>query len=365
MMKLAWRRPSAEGLQPAEELLEVVTPRMNAAVITPAEHLCAALALGDDLDTAAAIAPVSLEIAGDHRGRRFLARAASAAERRDVVGQLGAAYPQAMLRPLGADEDPAGLRPGEQLAACTLVLRHPPYLPLRTFRDDEVDATRSVQADPVLGILGAMGDLPTGWRAISQMVLRPAPADWSRPYLRLGLEHPLATERQAGAASADTSLGSVFVLLGLLLLAGFGLEASAWYRAHDWGHLAMLVGGGLGLVGLVVLILWLRRPGPLHDPKLVQDKLRWDARVGELRLAVVAPATAPREEVQARLGPPCGRVPAVHPGRRQRPGAPGRGPVARESRHAGARPAARQRARTAYPERARAGGAVAPAPGAG
>jgi hypothetical protein len=85
-----------------------------------------------------------------------------------------------------------------------------------------------------------MGDLPAGWRAISQLVLHPAPADWSRPYLRLGLEHPLAAERQ-GAGSADTSLGSIFVLLALLLLAGFGLQASARYRARDWGHLALLV----------------------------------------------------------------------------------------------------------------------------
>ena len=124
-MRLTLRRHAAQAREPAEELLEAVTPRTNAAVITPAEHLCGALALGDDLDTAAAVAPVSLEIAGDHLGRRFLARAASAAERRDLVGQIGAAYPQATLRPAAAEEDPARMRRGEQLAVCTLVLRYP------------------------------------------------------------------------------------------------------------------------------------------------------------------------------------------------------------------------------------------------
>jgi len=293
------RRPTRAVAEPAQELLEIVTPRTNAAVVTPAEHLCGALAIGEGTRSPEG-ATVSLEIVGDHRGRRFLARALSASERRDLVGQLGAAYPQAALRPVPVEEDPAPVRPGEQVAACTLVLRHPPYLPLRTFRDDEVDATRAVQADPVLGILGAMGDLPTGWRTLSQLVLRPAPADWSRSYIRLGLEHPLAAERQTG--SADTSLGSVFAVLALLLLAGAGLQAAAWYRARDWAHLAALVAAALGLVGLIVLVIRTRRPGPLHDPKLVQDKLRRDARLAELRLAVLAPATAPREEVQARLG---------------------------------------------------------------
>ena len=59
---------------PAQELIEVVTPRTNAAVITPAEHLFAALALGRGPKNEAT--PVSLEIAADHQSRRFLARAA-------------------------------------------------------------------------------------------------------------------------------------------------------------------------------------------------------------------------------------------------------------------------------------------------
>jgi len=299
MIPLIWRRRPTPAPEPATELLEVVTPRTNAAVITPAEHLCGALAIGEGTTSAEGATPVSLEIVGDHCGRRFLARAADARERRDLVGQLGAAYPQAMLRSVVEDDDPAHVTPGELVAACTLVLRYPPYLPLRTFRDDEVDAARAVQADPVLGILGAMGDLPAGWRTLSQLVVRPAPADWARPYIRLGLEHPLAAERQAGG---DTSLGSVFVVLGLLMLAAVGLQASAWYRAHDWPHLALLVVAIPGIAALVVLVLRLRRPGPLHDPKLVQDKLRRDARLAELRLAVIAPATAAREEVEARLG---------------------------------------------------------------
>ena len=42
----------------------------------------------------------------------------------------------------------ARLRPGEDVAVCTLVLRYPPYLPLRTFRDAELTSYFSVCPAP-------------------------------------------------------------------------------------------------------------------------------------------------------------------------------------------------------------------------
>ena len=44
------------------------------------------------------------------------------------------------------------------------------HLPLRTFEDRELDsAPVRRQADPLLGILGALADLPNGWRALAQV----------------------------------------------------------------------------------------------------------------------------------------------------------------------------------------------------
>ena len=73
------------------------------------------------------------------------------------------------------------------------------YLPLRTLEDREVDtAGASIQADPLLGVLGAMIGLPDGWRALAQLVvLAPAPSDWARAYQRMALERPLDQERRA------------------------------------------------------------------------------------------------------------------------------------------------------------------------
>lgn len=280
--------------EPRPELVEVVTPRTNAAIVTPAENLLAAISLRE---------PFALEIAATDTARWFVARAESPAMRRHLEDQLAVAYPQAELRPLDTERfpglDPARLGPDEQVAASTLVLRRPPYLPLRTFRDADVDAARDAQADPVLGILGALGDLPAGWRGLAQLVLRPAPDDWCKDYLRLAVEHPLAAER--ATARADTSLMPVFAMAGLIVAGALAFQAHQWYLARDWLHLGLLAGG---VVAGAPALLWLaRRLGqkPVYDVKLVQEKVSRIAYVAQLRLAVFAPSAAPRAEVGARL----------------------------------------------------------------
>jgi len=276
------------------ELVEIVTPRTNTATITPAENLIAAISLPE---------PFSLEIAASHHARWFLARAGSVAMRRHLESQVAVAYPQTELRPLDVEHfpglDPARIGPDEQVAACTLVLRAPAYLPLRTFRDSDVDAMRSAQADPVLGILGALDDLPDGWRGLTQLVLRPAADDWCRDYLRLAVEHPLASERATGRG--DTSLTQVFALGGLLMAGTLSVQAYRWYRLGDWSHLGLLI---LALLLGVPAIIWLARhltSRPIYDMRLVQEKVSRIAYLAQIRLAIIAPASEPRDAVEERL----------------------------------------------------------------
>ena len=211
-------------------LLEVVTPRTNAALLSSAEHLFGALTLAPDAG------PVALEIGADHERRRFLLRVSSASQRQRLAGQLGAAYPQAQLRLLDLESgvaDPARLGDDEQLAACTLGLRAAPYLPLRIFGDRDLDADAGpAQADPVLGILAALADLPPGWRGLAQLVvLQPAPSDWAEPYRRLALESPLQAER---AGDRGPSLVGPLLLLGL---AGSGARRLERRRSLAAGRL--------------------------------------------------------------------------------------------------------------------------------
>ena len=132
------------------DVVELVSPRTNGASYTPMEHLFAALSHEG---------AVSLEIGGDVTARRFYARVAGQRARGLLDAQLGGAYPQTRARP--ALVDPALRRTGEQVAVSTLELREPEYLPLRILRDSELATDRAPQADPLLGVLAALGSMPS------------------------------------------------------------------------------------------------------------------------------------------------------------------------------------------------------------
>jgi hypothetical protein len=276
-------------------LIEIVTPRTNTAIITPAENLLAAVAFPETF---------SLEIAATHTARRFLARSGSAGMREHLEAQLAVGYPQAELKRLDLKDDPgldpARRRAGEQIRVCTLKLRAPAYLPVRTFRDTEVGAASDAQADPILGLLAALSNLPDGWRGLIQLVLRPAPDDWCRGYLRLTVEHPLATERPAGHTDT-TSQTQVIGLACLMVVGTLAFQAHRWYQTGDILHLAELIGAVLlGLTGLVWL-LTRRRGKPIYDMRLVQDKVSRMAYHAQLRLAIFAPEDVPSRQVEERL----------------------------------------------------------------
>lgn len=276
------------------QLVEVVSPRTNGASYTPNEHLFAALAREGS---------VSLELGGDGRARRFYARVLGTRARDLLDAQLSAAYPQTNLRP--AAVDPARRLPDEQVAVATLTLREPEYLPLRILRDTELAADRTPQADPLLGVLAALGSMPPGWRALAQLVLQPAPDNWAHRHLRRSLEHALEPERAERVRSNGSASGSGWsgVMLAVALLAAVIVVPRLWavYVAHGWLPLALLgVPAGTGLLGLFAL--WSRlSERPLYDLELVKEKLSRPVARAELRLAIFAPADAAPADMQARL----------------------------------------------------------------
>ena len=112
-------------------LLEVVTPRTNAALLSSAEHLFGALTLVPDLVWWRSIlAPTTNGVvfssasARPANGSTWLANGVPPTRRPSYVSWI--------WRTLVAD--PARLGDDEQLAACTLGLRAAPYLPLRDLR---------------------------------------------------------------------------------------------------------------------------------------------------------------------------------------------------------------------------------------
>src|SRR5258708_20888575 len=120
MLNVHIKRNVARPVVPAQQLLEVVTPRTNAALISPAEHLCASLTLQT---RGPGGGPVALEIVADGERSRFLIRTESELQQRQLRGQGGAAYPQAALRPLQwatpPTRDPVQSRPTEHIPPST------------------------------------------------------------------------------------------------------------------------------------------------------------------------------------------------------------------------------------------------------
>src|SRR5579859_2071470 len=275
------------------ELVELVSPRTNGASYTSIEHLFAALSREGG---------VSLEIGGDATARRFYVRVAGPRAQGLLQGQLSAAYPQTRAR--AASIDPALRRSGEQIAVSRLELREPEYLPLRIPRDVDIASDRAPQADPLLGVLAALGAMPAGWRALAQLVLQPARRNWARRHLRRTLEHALEPERAERArTSSGSSSGWGGVALAAAFLAAVVVLPRLWaiYLANGWLPLALVAApAAIALGGLYALWIQLSER-PLYDLELVKEKLSRPAARAELRLAVLAPATVAPAEVRARL----------------------------------------------------------------
>lgn len=289
---------SHSTVEPEAHLFEIITPRTNTTTLTAAENLLATLI---------PCQPLSLEIWATPLSRHFLVRVPTEMTVHDLHARLGAAYPQAELRPVGAahplGDDPLRIRPGESVAAYALVLQEPPYLPLRTFRDDDLRLDQPTQADPLLTILAALADLPDGWRAVSQLVLSPVSPRWSDPYRRLAIEPPLYRERMAQHATTETQTPWSYVVLAALLLASVIIMPRLLDLLERYGWLA-LVPIALAVVGGLAGIFWLLRrltTKPVYDPQLVRDKVSRPACQTQLRLAVFAPKTVPQAQVQATL----------------------------------------------------------------
>ncbi|MFN8472484.1 MAG: DUF87 domain-containing protein [Anaerolineae bacterium] len=277
---------------------EIVTPRTNAATLIAAENLLAAVASRQSL---------SLEIWATSLSRHFLIRAPRNVTAQDLHTRLGAAYPQAELRPIGVGhplgDDPLHVKPNEQVAACSLVLQEPPYLPLRTFQDDDLHPDRTAQADPLLPVLAALSNLPNGWRAVSQLVLSPASPRWSKPYRRMAVEPPLYHERMAQQAATETQTSWAQLVLAALFLV-FVVASLTLMNLYDrYGRLALVL-AAVVVIAIVVGVFWLVRrltDKPIYDPQLVRDKISHPAYQAQLQLAVFAPKTVPEEQVQAIL----------------------------------------------------------------
>jgi hypothetical protein len=297
-----------ESVQTGSYLASVIVPRAaSSRDITALETAMQGLALD-------ARHPVALELAATASSRQFLLRATSAISQRHLCDQVQARYPQALMRQLARQDDPLVLRVGELVSAVELRAGAAAYLPLRALREREL---LQEGADPLLGILGVFNHLPHDLRVVAQLALIPAPPEWSQPYRRKSVEHPLEQERlraRRALSGAQGSGPSTFQLVGMGVLVALLL---VWWRFQQqlsalipaWllqagssllhgkmpqlssAHLTQLaVGGMVALVLLcclafIVLQFRSRLGGtPLYDMRLVEEKTARPAYRVRLRL---------------------------------------------------------------------------------
>ena len=192
--------------------------------------------------------PFSLEMAGDSAGVTLLARCQ---EGSFVKQQVGAFYPQARVSEVSPEEDPLRLAEGEQAWSTTLRLRGPEYLPLRTFRDEDLKEPGS---DPLVSLIGAMSGLGEGERLVARIKLLSLGPDWARQHQQRAQHRQQSS--QAGSApdgqeQFQTKQAVSFVILGLTALVG--LRGYFWIRAGETWKAALL---GLGVAAGLVVAGW-------------------------------------------------------------------------------------------------------------
>ena len=272
-------------------LLAVTPPRTGERTLLGVENLLQSIAVPE---------PFSLELAGDMDGVTLMARCL---DDRVVRGQLSAHYPQARIQKVDEEDDPLRLEEGEQAWAVTLRADGPEYLPLRTFRDDDLLDPGS---DPLIALMGALSALYEGERVVAQLLLRSLGPDWSQPHLEKAHRRPGMESREPAYTFQTKPLqmdGITMAVLGVGALAA--LKGYLWVQDGEIWKAALLgTGTALGLAaGGWAWWRWKRSRSRVEDPILIGEKVSRIAFDAELQVVAVLPADTGQQRARELLGP--------------------------------------------------------------
>ena len=277
-------------------LLAVTPPRTGERTLLGVENLLQSVAVPE---------PFSLELAGDMDGVTLMARCL---DDQVVRGQLSAHYPQARIQQVGPDDDPLRTGEGEQAWSLTLRADGPEYLPLRTFRDDDLLDPGS---DPLIALMGALSALYEGERVVARLLLRSLGPDWSQAHMDKAHKQPGMEPREPAYTFQTKPLqmdGITMAVLGLGALAA--LKGYLWVQDGEIWKAALLgTGAALGLaVGGWAWHRWKKARKRVEDPILIREKVSRIAFDAELQVVAVVPAGTG----QQRAGELLGRVAAAY-----------------------------------------------------
>ena len=272
-------------------LLAVSPPRTGERTLLGVENLLQSIAVPE---------PFSLELAGEMDGVTLMARCLDG----EVVrSQISAHYPQAAVRDVPAEDDPLRLEEDEQAWSMTLRADGPEYIPLRTFRDDDLLDPGS---DPLIALLGALTALRPGERITARLLLRSLGPDWSQPHLEKAHKRPGFEPREPAYTYQTKPLqmdGMTMAALGLAALAA--LKGYLWVQDGEIWKAALLgMGTALGLVvGGWALWRWKKARKRIEDPILIREKVSRVAFDAELQVTAILPKTTRPQRAAELLEP--------------------------------------------------------------
>ena len=273
-------------------LLAITPPRTGERTLLGVENLLQSIAIPE---------PFSLELTGDGDGVTVLVRCRDGEVVRE---QITAHYPQARIEEIPDDEDPLRLAEGEQAWGLTLTSTGPDYVPLRTFRDDDLLDPGS---DPLIALLGALSAPKEGERVVTRLLLRALGPDWSQPHQELAFGQtatqrpppPSASSAQGATGGMDPLALAVLAVVGLVAFKGWD-----WVQSGEPLKAALLGVGALG-VSIAGLWLWQRWKGGrdrVYDPALIKEKVSRAAFAAELQVTAILPREGTKERARDLLG---------------------------------------------------------------
>ena len=266
-------------------------PRTGERTLLGVENLLQSIAVPE---------PFSLELAGDMDGVTLMARCL---DDQVVRGQMSAHYPQARIRKVDPGGDPLRLGEGEQAWSMTLRADGPEYVPLRTFRDDDLLDPGS---DPLIALMGALSALNEGERVVARLMLRSLGPDWSQHHMDKAHKRPGMEPREPAYTFQTKPLqmdGITMAVLGLGALAA--LKGYLWVQDGEIWKAALL--GTVTALGLAVggwaWHRWKKARSRVEDPLLIQEKVSRIAFDAEIQVTAVLPADTGRQRAGELLGP--------------------------------------------------------------
>ena len=258
-------------------LLAVTPPRTGERTLLGVENLLQSIAVPE---------PFALELAGTAAGVVLMVRCQ---DDRVVRSQISAHYPQARIRQVPVEDDPIFVHRGEQAWGLTLRSGGPEYVPLRTFRDDDL---LDAGSDPLLAVIGALSSLRPGERVLCRLLLRSLGPDWSQAHQQKAFKTPGLQRPDPSYTYHTRPLqldGVTMAVLGAGALAA--LRGYLWIQDGEHLKAALLAAGSL--FGLTVAgwgwWRWKQARSRVHDPLLIKEKVSRIAFEGDLEVIAVLP----------------------------------------------------------------------------